>query len=85
MQSLPVCMVCREQIPLDEVVFQAACGHDRCASSAFHPLCLMEWRDEVERTRNAVRESGRKVLEEHEAMLLTFIQTFIERGEWTER
>lgn len=44
MQDQPVCFKCKERIDGD-FVYEAPCGHDRCSSAVFHPLCLMEFRD----------------------------------------
>ena len=47
-QDRPICFKCTETIETD-MVFEALCGHDRCASAVWHPLCLMEFREERER------------------------------------
>ena len=43
-QNIPRCFVCVEAIEGD-MVFEASCGHEQCSSAAFHPICLMRWRD----------------------------------------
>jgi hypothetical protein len=46
-QDRPVCYCCDEDIDTG-VVFQAACGHARCPSVAFHGMCLMAYREHHE-------------------------------------
>ena len=47
MQDRPVCLKCTTTIE-HSPVWEAPCGHDGCASAVFHPLCLMEFREQRE-------------------------------------
>lgn len=46
MQDRPICFDCDQAITANaDMVFEAPCGHDGCASAVFHGLCLMTWRE----------------------------------------
>ena len=49
--EVPICFSCEEQILYDPV-FAAPCDHEDHPSVVFHPLCLMEYRENRERRRN---------------------------------
>lgn len=65
-QDRPVCSApwCVEQIEHDWV-FQAPCGHERCASVAWHPLCLMRYREDVEAFLNHQDQIKRQMFGDH--------------------
>lgn len=46
MQDRPVCFSCTNPIETNaEMVFEAPCGTETCASAVFHAICLFDWRD----------------------------------------
>lgn len=44
MQDRPICFDCHEVVE-HSPIYEAPCGHDRCPSTVFHPICLMKFRD----------------------------------------
>lgn len=60
MQDRPICFQCDSPVKTNaELIFEAPCGHDGCASVVFHPLCLFSWRErrqEFEEWLKRVRE-----------------------------
>lgn len=45
MRRYPLCWNCEEEVDTDPI-YESVCGHDDCPSNVFHPLCLMEWREQ---------------------------------------
>lgn len=48
MQDVPRCFGCKLPVEHDPI-YEAPCGHEgheQCASSVFHPMCLMQWRED---------------------------------------
>lgn len=67
MQDRPICFKCDKTIE-HSPIFEAPCGHDRCSSAVFHPVCLMEFRDRRDRAENKFEVVGvlvRPWMQEH--------------------
>lgn len=48
--DVPLCFSCREAVS-HSPIFAAPCDHAECPSVVFHPLCLMDHRENWERRR----------------------------------
>lgn len=71
LHDVPICFGCAKQVTHD-LVFAAICDHEECPSAVWHPLCLMDFRENRERRR---QELGR-FLARHEIVVMA-----IERDE----
>jgi hypothetical protein len=63
--DIPLCFSCRRGVSHDPI-FAAPCDHAECPSVVFHPLCLMDHRENWERRR---QDMGR-FMETHTAFLV---------------
>lgn len=63
--DVPVCFSCQKRVSHDPV-FAAPCDHAECPSVVFHPLCLMDHRENWERRRQDMH----RFVETHDAFLV---------------
>lgn len=81
MQQYPICGHCRDAV--EDPVFAAACGHDECPSLVWHPICLMEYREQFDAQRERWTEAAWESLQRnHQAMLMLLIQRLNSEGEF---
>lgn len=82
MQSQPRCHQCAEDV--EDPIFESLCGHEECPSSVFHPLCLMEWREEQVETSAALRSAGLESAVDavHQVMLSAVMKLMYGRGQY---
>lgn len=69
----PRCMGCGDEVSPADLIFAPPCGstagHDKCGSACWHPLCLMDHRERMERAA-AIHVTFQQVLARMFAELL---------------
>lgn len=67
MQDRPICFQCDEPIQTNaELIFEAPCGHEKCCSAVFHPLCLFDWRERRQKWEEWFEQVRQRWIEDHQ-------------------